>query len=763
MRDCSNVTMRERLPVHDEKALILPRPVDRGGVQVDPSFRDVADFARTSRTMSGVAAVWHYGARPATLLDGERSLVLQAVQVSPNYFDVLGARPAVGRLLRPEDGVRGAPRVLVIGYAAWKREFGGDAGVIGRRLVEGYTRWSYTIVGVAPPGLDYPSGVELWGPVPPESDGVLVETVARLAPGATLGSARAEFFQFMRGVEPTRGATSTLLSAEIRPFTEQIIGDARPVLTVLAAAVALLLLIACVNVGNLLLLRSLSRGRELAVRRAVGASYGDLVRHLFVESLLLGAAGGVIGTALAAALLRILLVAAPGQLPRMEMIQVAGMPLAATTAITSLAVLLFGLGTALSAARADVGSMLRSDARSGRETRGRARVRRALVAAQVALALVMLSGAGLLIRSLQRLEHIDLGYAPEHVGLFVIAYPALKYDTLPKVLGLGNVLVPRLRAVPGVSALSPMIGPPFMGRNLFIIKLATESQTNAEAATNPFVPWEVAGADFFKTFGIPLLRGRAFTDADREGAPRVAIVTEALARRLWPNEEPIGKRVRSPYEGPTARPITVVGMVGDTHYRALRDPTPVIYFPWQQLFWSGYVAVRTTVPFARVLPALEREMHAVEPQLVVWRAQPLDELLAGPLARPRLSTFLLSGFGAVALLLAAMALYGILASAVRERTREMGVRLALGASPERLRRGVLAEAMGMTLGGAVVGLVGALAMSGLVGSLLFEVRPTDPLALAAACVVLLVVALGAAYLPARRVTRIDPARALRED
>ena len=375
----------------------------------------------------------------------------------------------------------------------------------------------------------------------------------------------------------------------------------------------------------------------------------------------------------------------------------------------------------------------------------------------------MLSGAGLLIRSLQRLEHIDLGYAPEHVGLFVIAYPALKYDTLPKVLALGNVLVPRLRAVPGVSALSPMIGPPFMGRNLFIIKLATESQTNAEAATNPFVPWEVAGADFFKTFGIPLLRGRAFTDADREGAPRVAIVTEALARRLWPNEDPIGKRVRSPYEGPTARPITVVGMVGDTHYRALREPTPVIYFPWQQLFWSGYVAVRTTVPFARVLPALEREMHAVEPQLVVWRAQPLDELLAGPLARPRLSTFLLSGFGAVALLLAAMALYGILASAVRERTREMGVRLALGASPERLRRGVLAEAMGMTLGGAVVGLVGALAMSGLVGSLLFEVRPTDPLALAAACVVLLVVALGAAYLPARRVTRIDPARALRED
>src|SRR5207249_11400734 len=238
---------------------------------------------------------------------------------------------------------------------------------------------------------------------------------------------------------------------------------------------------------------------------------------LFVECAFLGAGGGVIGAAFAAALLKILVVAAPGQLPRMEMIPLAGAPLAAATAITTLAVLLFGLGTALSAARADVGSMLRADSRTGRETRGRARVRRTLVAAQVALALVMLSGAGLLIRSLQRLENIDLGYAPEHVGLFVIAYPALEYDTMPKVLALGDQLVPRLRAVPGVSALSPIIGPPFMGRNLFIIKLATETQSNAEAASSPFIPWEVAGADYFKTFGIPLIRGRAFTDADRNG------------------------------------------------------------------------------------------------------------------------------------------------------------------------------------------------------------------------------------------------------
>jgi len=506
----------------------------------------------------------------------------------------------------------------------------------------------------------------------------------------------------------------------------------------------------------------MSRGREIAVRRAIGATYADIVRHLLVESAILGAGGGILGAALAAGLLRALVVAAPGQLPRMEMIEVAGAPLAAATAITSLAVLLFGLGTALSAARADIGSMLRSDARSGRESRGRTRVRQTLVAAQVALALVMLSGAGLLIRSLERLEHIDLGYAPDHLSLFVMAYPALKYDTLPKVLTLGDAVIPRLRAVPGVTALSPVIGPPFMGRNLFIIKLATEGQTDAEAAANPFIPWEVGGPDVFRTLGIPLLRGRDFTDADRASAPKVAIVSQALAQRLWPNEDAVGKRLRSPLD-PSGTTYPVVGVAGDTHYRDLREPTPIIYFSWRQMFWAGYVAVRTNVPFAEVLPALEREMHAVDPQLVVWRVKSLDELIAEPLARPRLSTFLLSGFGLVALLLAAMGLYGILASTVRERTRELGVRLAVGASPERLRRGVLGEALRMTLGGAVAGIAGALAMSGVVASLLFEVRPTDPAALAGACAVLIVVALAAAYLPARRATRIDPAQALRED
>ena len=575
--------VRERLPVRDESRLILPRPVDRGGVQVDPSLKDVEDFARTTRTMSGVAAIWHYGARPASLLDGDHSLVLQAVQVSANYFDVLGARAAVGGLLRAEDGARGARSGLVLSYAAWQREFGGSASVIGKPLLETYTRRSYTIVGVAPPGLDYPAGVELWSALAPESDGILVQTVARLAPGATLGDARGEFFQFMQRVERARGASSTLLSAEVRPLTEQILGDARPVLLVLSAAVALLLLIACVNVGNLLLLRAMSRGREIAVRRAIGATYADIVRHLLVESAILGAGGGILGAALAAGLLRALVVAAPGQLPRMEMIEVAGAPLAAATAITSLAVLLFGLGTALSAARADIGSMLRSDARSGRESRGRTRVRQTLVAAQVALALVMLSGAGLLIRSLERLEHIDLGYAPDHLSLFVMAYPALKYDTLPKVLTLGDAVIPRLRAVPGVTALSPVIGPPFMGRNLFIIKLATEGQTDAEAAANPFIPWEVGGPDVFRTLGIPLLRGRDFTDADRASAPKVAIVSQALAQRLWPNEDAVGKRLRSPLD-PSGTTYPVVGVAGDTHYRDLREPTPIIYFPWRQMF-----------------------------------------------------------------------------------------------------------------------------------------------------------------------------------
>jgi len=301
-----------------------------------------------------------------------------------------------------------------------------------------------------------------------------------------------------------------------------------------------------------------------------------------------------------------------------------------------------------------------------------------------------------------------------------------------------------------------------LGPNLFITKLATETQSDAEAAANPFIPWEVGGPELFRALGVPLLRGRGFTDADRETAPNVAIVSQSLAQRLWPGQDPIGKHLR-PVQGAKESRLTVVGVAGDTHYRVLREATPVIYMPWRQLFWAGYFAVRTTAPIERTLPSLQRAAQTVDSRVTLWRGQSMDELLAEPLARPRLSAFVLSGFGVVALLLAAMGLYGMMASTVRDRTRELGIRLALGASPGRLRRDVLGDALGITAAGAGVGIIGALATSGLLSSLLYHVRPTDPVALVGSCSVLFASALAAAYMPARRATLVDPARTLREE
>ena len=532
-------------------------------------------------------------------------------------------------------------------------------------------------------------------------------------------------------------------------------------LLVLTAAVALLLLVACVNVGNLLLLRATTRARELAIRRALGASYGDVARQQLVESAILAAAGGALAVPAAESLLRLLLTLAPGKLPRMDVVQLAGAPLLAAAVVTAVAVLLFGVVPALAAARGSVASPLRLDARSGGETRGRRRVRQALVASQVALALVMLAGAGLLARSLGQLQRVDLGFVPGHLSVLDVAFPGASYDST-RLAGLGEELGRRLRSIPGVSGVTPVLIAPFLGPNVFRGRLDIEGQSQGEIDANPLVPLEVGGPDYFRTLGIPIIRGRGFADSDRKNAPQVAVVSEAVARRAWPGEDPVGKRIR--YWGPDSLTWrTVVGVAGDIRYRSLRDATPSVFLPWEQGYWQGGFAVRTSGGLAAVLPAIRRELREVDPRLSLWQARTMDELLAIPLAQPRLGTLLLSGFGLVALLLAAIGLYCVMASLVRERTREIGVRMALGATPARLRRDVLRQALVVSGAGGLAGVAGALATSRLLTSLLFEVSPTDPLALLGACGLLLTVALVAAYLPARRATRIDPSHALRAE
>jgi predicted permease len=525
-----------------------------------------------------------------------------------------------------------------------------------------------------------------------------------------------------------------------------------------------LLLIACVNVGGLLLLRAASRARELAIRRALGATYVDVVRQLLLESGLLATAGGLLGLVCAQALTKVLLVLAPTQLPRADVIQLAGTPLIAGVGVTLITVLLFGVVPALIAARTDVAATLRLDARSGRDSTARRRIRHVLVAAQTMLALMMLAGGALLARSLTRLQSISLGFDTEHVTMLATSWPSKKYDSVSKMYPLGEDLTRRWRAIPGVVAVTPMLIPPLVGDNVFLGRVDREGQPESDRPSNPIVPIWTGGKDYFRTLGTPVLRGRAFDDADREDAELVAIVSESVARRLWPGQDPIGKRIHYWTPDSVNALRRVIGVAAETHLRMFRDATPMIYVPWRQAgFWQFNFGIRTSGDISTVLPALRREARVVDPQLMLWYVHPMDDLLAKPLARPRMSAVLMSMFAAAALLLAAIGLYGLMASVVRERTREIGIRMALGAAPERLRRDVLSQALVVSGSGALVGLVATLVASRVLASMLFEVTPTDPLALIGACVVLLVVVVIAAYVPARWATKVDPARALRAD
>jgi predicted permease len=491
------------------------------------------------------------------------------------------------------------------------------------------------------------------------------------------------------------------------------------------------------------------------------------VRLFAVENALLGTLGGALGFVTAVALLRVVRVAAPPQLPRIDALGSLslGAPLAAAAGITLVALLLFGVLPSLIATRIRSYAALRSDSRSGTENRSARRARHGLVAMQIALAVVMLSGAGLLVRTLAQLESVDLGYRSDYLSILAFTAPQRAIPTVVAGDEAGKQLLLRLEATPGVVAATPILSKPFIGQSLYISKLARVEEPVTEREQNPFVPYEFGGPNYFRTFAIPILRGRGFTASDTRDSERIVVVNETLAKQLWPGQDPLGKRLVSVAGATGDKAFTVVGVASDTRFRELRNVGPVAYFVSEQVDtgFPNLLAVRTTRPLAAMLPALRAASHDILPDFVLWDAQTMDQLLDAPLAQPRLSALLLAGFSLVALLLSAIGLYGVMAAAVRRQTHEIGVRVALGATPGSIRRLVFAQVFGVVAIGVIAGLAGALAGSRLLQSMLFHVSPTDPLTLAGVCVLLLAVASVAGYLPARRATRIDPVEALRAE
>ncbi|HEY2825027.1 MAG TPA: ADOP family duplicated permease [Gemmatimonadales bacterium] len=752
--------LRQRLPIQDQDRVILPQTLDASGVDLPLLVSAFTQVRAASRTMSTIAGVAHQGAFPFTLLRGDGSITLNTAWVTGNFFDVLGARPALGRLFNERDESLTEPSVMVISYDAWQRQFGGDSAVLGAKFRSPYSLKDYSIVGVAPPGLAYPAGTEYWFPL---VYGGGLNVLARLNPGATPAAARDELRSLTQDVyrRERPDVAASLVGSRVRSLPDAVLEDVRPALRALTGVVALLLLLACVNVGNLILLRVTARHHEIAVRRSLGASAGDVMLQVVMESAVLAAAGGVVGLTFAVTLLRGLWVIHPAALPRIDVLSLGHMPLFASIGLALGSVVLIGVVPAFIAAHGNAALSLRGDTRSG-GGRGRRPLRQWLVGSEIALALIMVTAAGLVARSLERLYRIDLGYSADHLALLSLTAPVTK-DANATFGPMLDQIPPGLHAVPGVAAVTPLLVPPFFGPGVYIAAWEVEGQAPPSQGRYPRIPLEAGGPEYFRTLNVPLLKGRGFLPTDGKNAPSVAVVSVGAARVLGMGSAIVGRRIRPAGDTTEADWRTVIGVAGDIHYRTMREATPSIFLSASQFPFLGLFAVRLSGPLDELLPALRRAVHAANPAATIARAQTMDRLLDGERAVPRLSTVLLSGFGGVALLLAAIGLYGLMSVVVREQTREIGVRMALGATAARVRRDVLRRALGVTAAGAATGILGALIGARLLASLLFEVSPSDPLTLIGAAALLLAVGLLAAYLPARRATLVDPAVALRSE
>src|SRR5213593_841076 len=758
----ADALLLRRLPVRDQDRLVV-----LWGQAPDRTYNypfgldDAREFALQTRSLERVAFFSYYGAGPKPIRDGDQISPLRRALVSGEFFDVLGARPLLGRELRAADDVTGAAPVLVLSYGAWQRRFGGDPHVLGRQVLTWDDRVAYTIVGVMPQGLDYPRGTDFWAPVVPSTVPKDLYVIGRLAAGRAAADAQDELTAFFWRPGGSRWGRD--LRGVVHTLPRLILGDTRPALIVFAAAAGLLLLITCINVANLLLVRGLARVREIAVRSALGAGQPQVVRQLLAENALLALAGGALGVVVAAAAVRSFVAVAPAGLPRLDEIQLNTSALAGAVGITGVAMLLFGLAPAVITSRVGIEPVLRSGTRQSASRRSRLGTE-GLVAGQVALALLVLSASGLVARSLIKLERAELSFEPSHLLIGDLAVRYDLFDTQAKQRTLLDGLLPRVRAIPGVRAVSPVVAAPFSGPGGWDGKFAAEGQSTEQAAANPMLNMEVVTPDYFATLGIAVRRGRVFTDADREGAPPVVVVSESVARLYWGSDDPIGKRLKIGEH--LERTVSVVGVVPDTRYRELREARPSVYFPMRQPFFPFEpltLAIRTTRPPAELVATIRRVIAEAEPGVALASAAPFGTYLEGPLAQPRLNALLLGVFAGSAVALAAVGLFGAMATMVRQRTRELGVRMALGATARDLRRMVMGHGLAVASVGSVLGLLGALLANRLLAAMLYEVAPTDLATLTAVTGLLLGVAALASFVPAQAATRIDAVIALRAE
>jgi putative ABC transport system permease protein len=694
---------------------------------------------------------------------------LQAAWVGANYFKVLGIRPLAGRTFAPGEDRPAAPHVAVISEKLWRQRFGGDPGLIGRSVT--LSGQPHTVVGILKRGVQLPSAADVWVPLVFSADelkergAVFFSGIARLAPGATLRQAMAETGVIGRRLSsqyPEANA-SYFKTMTLTPLQETMVGDLRKKLLLLLGAVGLVLLIAAANVANLLLVRAAAREGEIVIRSALGAGRGRIVRQLLTESLVLALAGGAAGVALAEWMTRALVALGPQNTPRLDQVGIDGVALLFALGISLLTGVLFGLAPALQTSRTDLSGVIREGTR-GSKGRAGTRARGALVMVEIALAVVLLAGAGLLIRSFQRLQEVDPGFQPARVVTFRLTLPESRYSDPPKLRAFMDGLLERMRGLPGVDAAGATVyGMPFAGQvNVLTFDIA--GRPPQPVGKEEAIRVAAATPDYFKAMGIRIARGRTFDPRDRGGAPPVIVINQAAARRYFPNEEPLGKRIvlGMKIDG-VAQGGEIVGIVADFKQDALEQKIePQLFVPYDQIpMESLAVVLRSTADPQAVASGVQGKVRELDPDLPVYGLQPATELVATATSQSRFYMLLLGGFAAIALVLAAVGIYGVTAYAVRQRTQEIGIRMALGASRDRVLRMVVTQGMALALAGALAGLAAAFLAARAMRSFLYEVSASDPMTYVGVAGVLLAVAALASYLPARRAALTEPQLALR--
>jgi putative ABC transport system permease protein len=762
-----NTVLLRPLPYKDPDRLVMvwEDATKHGYPRDTPAAANYVDWRDQNQVFEGMAAIVEWDFNLTGMGEPER---IDGRRVSANLFPLMGVEPYLGRTFLPEEDQPGANRVVILSHGLWQRRFGSDANITGKPLT--LNGVSFTVVGVMPPEFQFPSREdELWIPIafsPREAANRgrhYLEVVARMKPGVTLGQAQAEMNTIAARLQQQYPDSNTDLGAAVVPLHEQVAGDIKPALLILLGAVGFVLLIACANVANLLLVRAAVRQKEIAIRVALGASRSRLIRQFLTESILLAAAGGVIGLLLSVWGVNLLRAFIPENISQAKEIAIDARVLGFTILVSLLTGLIFGLAPATQASKFDLNETLKEGGRdSAAGSRGN-RIRGLLVIAEVAVSLVLLIGAGLLINSFMRLLNVDPGFRANNLLTMSIVLPPLKYPDQTRRSAFYTDLLSRVEALPGVRSASVTNWVPLVSQG-DSVGIYIEGRPAPAPGQEIIVVTRVVSPHYFPTMGIELLRGREFGEQDRADSAAVVVINETMARRYWPGEDPIGKRVTPGDPNDPNDWCQIIGVVKDVRqFKLDDDPKPQMYLTYEQagFFAPRYLVVSTEVEPLSLAPTVRNTVWDIDKDQPVSNIATMEGVLSESVARQRFSMLLLGIFATVALVLAAVGIYGVMSYSVAQRTREIGIRMALGAQRGDVLKLAVGQGLKLVSTGVVIGLGTAFLLTRVMSSLLFGVSATDPITFITISLVLIGVAVLAIFIPARRAARVDPIVALR--